>query len=475
VLHWLRNLSLPMPSQMGYWIIALAALLPLHIWCQSRVPGFPIYPAFAAFQFMAFGLPLLSNHPGVISHTPEAHFQAALLVASALCAGTAGWVLIGRRPSSPPPQCLQLDRTSGTRVFLFFVLLNTLLTFNTVIPWFNIPYNLVSVLRGIIGGVSTLALFTIGQYWGMGRLSKIYKITSAILFSLLFFVQISTLLLINALTVAALAIGGFILGSRKIPWVALTATIAVISFLHIGKAPIREAYWGVNRESMIRTLDDLGGMYSMWLDSSLHTLSLTTEEDNDPSGSALDRASLMHLLLFMKSMINNGLPHMHGTTYTLIPRLLIPRFLDPNKPWSQEGTTLLNIHFGLQSREESMVTTIGWGLLNEGFANFGFPGALGICFLIGLLHGTISRLSQGFPFLSYRSLAAILVLSTTFQTEYSMGVFVTVLFQSLAGFTLFSILLMRRQAIGEIVRFIAPAPRKTNRAVSLRTNPKPGN
>jgi hypothetical protein len=441
-------------SQLAYGLISIAALLPLYLWTKGYVYGIPIFPAFAGFQFMAFGMPLLSNHPGITSHSPDDHLAAGVIVASTLLAGTAGWLLAGNRRRAPVPFCRQLGQINSDRVLFASITLAILFEGNLVFNWVSIPGGLFSVLRGVIGGISTLAFFILGQHMGSKQLSlplKVGFITSVIA---MLFIQSATLLLINAISVAALAIGGFTLGSRRPPWVVIVVLVSVISFLHLGKGKVREAYWGENRESNLHSLVDTLGMFDFWIVASFEAMGEKREnrEENEKA-SAFQRASLMHLFLYQKSMLDNGHTYLHGDTYSIIPSLLVPRFIDPTKPWSLEGTTRLNVHFGLQTREETLVTTIGWGLFNEAYANYGFIGTVAMGFFAGAVAGWITFLSQGFPFLSFRSLTAILVLSTSFQTEHSLGVLITSLFQSFVGIIGFSLVFMKNLPTAEWIHF----------------------
>ncbi|NJK93042.1 MAG: hypothetical protein HC904_15225 [Blastochloris sp.] len=182
--------------------------------------------------------------------------------------------------------------------------------------------------------------------------------------------------------------------------------------------------------------------------------SLPGEEEQDQS-SLLERSSLMHLMLFMRDMNTRGHPHLNGETYTIIPSLLTPRAINPDKPWSHEGTYLLNIHYGLQTREETSTTTIGFGLINEAYGNFGLLGCLLIGVCSGTFFGWVSRWSWGMPVLSFRSLFAVLVLASSFQTEYSMGVFVTTIFQGTIALSAFSFFFMKQRPHGGILDWLS--------------------
>jgi hypothetical protein len=135
---------------------------------------------------------------------------------------------------------------------------------------------------------------------------------------------------------------------------------------------------------------------------------------------------------------------MDGETYAVIPILLVPRILYPNKPASHEGTYLLNIHYGFQTREATATTTIGWGLLNESYANFGYVGVGLLAVILGAYYAVVSRWAQRAPVLSFRSLFAIVVASYAFQTEIAAGVYVSALFQSICALLVVAALFMRQ-------------------------------
>ena len=91
--------------------------------------------------------------------------------------------------------------------------------------------------------------------------------------------------------------------------------------------------------------------------------------------------------------------------------------------------------------------TIGWGFLNEAYANFGFPGAIGVMLLLGLVLGLVERWSAGMPILSFRSLFAILLLSTLIGADATFAVFVAALAQGTVVLLAASAVLMRRRRL----------------------------
>ena len=108
---------------------------------------------------------------------------------------------------------------------------------------------------------------------------------------------------------------------------------------------------------------------------------------------------------------------------------------------------MLNIHYGLQTAEQTQRTTIGFGLLNESFANFGYIGIAGLAIVLACYYGVVGRFAGNAPILSLRSLFAVIVASYSFQSEFAAGVYVAALFQSTVALLLMAVFFMRTQAV----------------------------
>src|SRR5262245_14600840 len=98
----------------------------------------------------------------------------------------------------------------------------------------------------------------------------------------------------------------------------------------------------------------------------------------DHYSSSIERASLLPMLIRVQRLAPNDVPFREGEAYALLPGMLVPRFLEPDKIASQGSMNILNIRFGLQSVEEANKTAIGWGLIAEAYANFGYLGVIGV-------------------------------------------------------------------------------------------------
>jgi hypothetical protein len=148
-------------------------------------------------------------------------------------------------------------------------------------------------------------------------------------------------------------------------------------------------------------------------------------------------------------------PFLMGASYAVIPELLVPRFLNPDKPRSLQGQYILCVYYGLQTWATVKKTGIGFGLPAEAYANFGYFGLAGLAILEGLLHGWVTRASYGAPAMSLRSFIAFLFLGLAMNLECSMAVFVTSLLQGIFTLLVGTWVLMRTVPAED--RLAAPA------------------
>jgi hypothetical protein len=126
----------------------------------------------------------------------------------------------------------------------------------------------------------------------------------------------------------------------------------------------------------------------------------------------------------------------------------MPRFLSPNKAFSQAGLALLNIRYGLQTQEGIATTTLAWGVVTEAFANFGYLGVVGAALVIGLLTAFFTRWSTAQPPLSLPMLLSISALTSLTNLEADFGFLLTNLWQGLIAVLLIFLPLKLLSGIG---------------------------
>lgn len=428
-------------SAIGALFICIVAMVPTWLWITKVVGGLPLFPLYAGTHIYAFALPLLYEHPIVVSFPPDAQLIAALSVSGYLLIATLIWFFVGRGHVSAIQRCLVLTRTGAEFFFIASLVIGAIYNIANAGGWLPLPPELNSAVRAILLALEALSAFALSFRSGSRGLSLEKGVAFRIALVSLIVSTLPGLLLINAISICAVSGFGYTLGARRFPWRIGLLALAIVAFLHAGKGTMREIYWKEDQDPAIQ-LWNYPSFIAQWMAVSW-TNTFGGDTESEEHQSLMERASLMQLLLYVQTMTPDEVPYLDGATYAVIPSLIIPRFLSPNKPASHEGTYLLNIHYGFQTREDTARTTIGFGLLNEACANFGFAGMGGLAVLIGAFYATVAKWARGTPVLSFRSLFAAIVASYSFQSEFASGVYLAALFQSTVALCGLAVLFMR--------------------------------
>jgi len=419
-------------TAIGALLIGIACMYPMYLWCAGKVKGMPVYPFFSLTYLWTFALPLLSENPNVLKYPPSAHLYAALSTVLFLASGTAIWLQFVKNPK-PPDTSFRALQTDKAENFFFWVLAAAdLLNMYLLGGWFNISAGLLALIRGVILGLSFLGIFVLAYRAGAGHLTKLKERILFGLLSLFIITSAANLVLKTALTVFLLSIVAYVVGGRKVPVLPLVLGLICLLPLHYGKHQMRAKYWG----GPIHYVQpwDYPAWFQEWSDYAFKYFTYKpTRYDPPPEKkeSFVERSSVIHMLMMAQEKIPEHYTFMNGATYAIIPQLLLPRFLNSNKIRSHEGTHMLNIHVERQTYQDTIKTTIAWGLLPEAYANFGLFGCAGVGAVLGAFYGYVTCLGIGVPTFSVRALFGILVLSLALaSTEWTAGVYVATLYQS---------------------------------------------
>jgi hypothetical protein len=423
-------------------VIATVSLIPAFLWASGFVPGLPVLPVHVLTLLWTYALPLTTGHPGVAFYGTEDYLIATACVTLYAAVATSAWALIATRRSAPRQRWYVIPEGGGF-VFLvasiLFAGIFVLLALAQVLP---IDPGLFSVIRASILALSTIAMFVLSVRMARDELGPWQKTLFLVATAFYIVMQIATIFLVGAIIGAATALIGYTIGKGRVPWATILATLLLFGFLHNGKSEMRDRYWSSDAQPI--ALHELPVFFGQWIAAGARAMRGSEEEFQ--SQTIFERVSLMHLLLFAQRNSPDVIPFLQGDTYVVVPRMLIPRIFDPEKPHSHLGTAILNVHYGIQSEEDTERTTVGWGLLNEGFANFGIAGVAAISALIGVLFGLIGRLTALAPVMSLENMIGVTFAVIALQSEFTMGVFATVTLQSLAVLLIMAPVLRQRFA-----------------------------
>jgi hypothetical protein len=428
-------------------ILGFFALLPAWLWSSGRVPGLPIFPLYAATYLATHVLQFLLAEPRLRDYPAEAILRAALTASGFLLVGTIVWSFWARRPRRLPSACLTLEGNHGTSVLLLVLFLGMLYTAFDHAAWLSaFPVGMVTAARSIFRGPVGFATFVLALRLGKGLL----KPTQCRLFFALFLayclVEASSTFLVGVVLACLMLVLGLTLGRNRLPWATITTTLVIIGTLHVGKAELRSRYWAEGRQGNTLTPQHYPAFYADWVRSSLQQMALNKQEEGTQQ-SILSRANTAYLLLQAQQMTPKEVPFFEGATYAIIPSALVPRLFNAEKASPHDSTSLLNVHYGNQTLEETEATAIGWGLLNEAYANFGYPGCFVVAVLVASFFGLVTWWCKGMPADSVASLVGIYTLGFALQTEMTAAIFITAYVQGLVGLLLMAWLFSKRVQI----------------------------
>jgi len=438
----------------AYLCIALPAILPLLLWLHAGAQAMPILPVISGLFFVYYAIPLLRNQ--ATAYDSDELIQAGAAVAAFLVAASmASWPFQrgGRARLSLFNQSHVTDPQLAPIVFIGLCggIVFHLAVVTGSLDWLGSSIGLV---RSIVLTLSSISCYLLGHSRASGLLvgpAWAFALGGLLLLILL---ALSNLFLVGGLMYCLAAFLGYVITARRFPWLSLGTAFAVLAILHAGKFEVRNTYWAHDvSEGQEISVGRIPSMMVDWFVAGMDALWSGGAESD-----VLERASLLHMLVLVQRTTPDFIPYLEGETYALLPSMLVPRFLGPEKTMSQAGLHLLSIRYGLQTVEATARTTIGWGLVSEAYANFGYWAVIVVGALFGAICGALMRLSVGAPPSSLPMFITIAATLLLLNVEADLSYLLTTLAQTLAAILIVTALpyLLRRRR-GAIVP-LAPAP-----------------
>jgi hypothetical protein len=414
-------------SNVGAALITIAALLPSYLWCSGQAQGMPIFPFFALTYTWTFALPLVAEHPVVITYSPESRLFASLTVSGFLCLGTWVWFQLVKSEVPAPRFYRTLSEKKGDTFFLSILAISDLFYISSIGGWLFLDGALFSTIRNAILGLAALASFILAYRLGANELSKQKSVLFLGLLITYMIISSMGLLLIGAASTFLVSLLAFIIGRKKVPFLGIMLMLVCFSLLHYGKGEMRAKYWAIGTPAMQPW--DYPAWFSEWGGYGLASFH-TQEESGEKKVSFVERSSVIQMLLITQDKSPKSIPFMYGETYAILPQVIVPRIFNASKIRTTEGTHMISVHYKLQTYEQTLTTSISWGLLPEAYANFGLAGCAGLAIVLGWGYGKVCRWSINAPILSAQSLFSILMITFALQTEWTASVYVAALYQS---------------------------------------------
>lgn len=438
-----RLLSIHPLSILSALMLVGVSFYPIFRWARDSDGTLPIFPLFALTLAPAYGLQVLARHPVVMEYPPTSHFAASLKLSAFLLVAIAAWLAVTRRPTRPERRLHILPWDRLVWLSLAAVAIGAAFEVVVRLGLVALPQQASSAIRFTASNVALFGCFYGAYVWGRRGFGA-----PAILFFLACLGVIAALLaadfvIASIVLYVIVGLAGFGIARGRIPLLFLVGLLIALSILHAGKSDVRVRYArsAAHIEEVPKRMRDWG---ELGLRATREKLEGGEHLAPRRRTDLLQRVSLMHLFLLAQDRMPDQLPRLNGATYRLVPRILVPRLLMPNKPRAHDGTHLMGVHFGLITWEGTRTTTIGWGLPNEAYVNFGLVGLLALGVLLGAGLGQVERLVRGYPVNSLRFILAIVVLRTMINTEMSSGVFASTLLQGTVATLAVSMVVMRK-------------------------------
>lgn len=444
---------------LAFTSLSASSLAVIALWRKSG-QGLPFLALMVGQNLVLYGLPIVAGNEELAKYSLDQLSAAGWEVACFNLSLLAGWSVGMRifRPGSSLCYALLGLETASNRLTRLGVTLLTLSTAYVLASAAGLLTALFAILPAgsaplFFAGVSAMGasgLFLTGMMVGRGQATRTQRLAFWVMLAVQSFVTAGGFLLSASVVTVSASIVGLFWGSGRMPWRLVITFAVVFSFLNLGKFTMRDRYWSMHdpEEAVAITLADMPRTYSEWITASSDILlGNATGEAGDPFAEfddagtdAPEGQSLLHrvnnlsnLLYVIDAIDARGFQPLGGATYTLIPPLLLPRFLWPNKPRTHQGQIMLNVHFGRQDLHSTYRTYVAWGLLPEAYGNFGaLKGAMILGLFLGFVSAWIELATLRKMVLSLEGfLAFTTFLILTNAYEMVASVFVTALFQAL--------------------------------------------
>jgi hypothetical protein len=448
-------LSLFAQDSIAYLCVTVPVLMPTFLWVNYGAFGIPVLPVVAALYYLYYALPLIVGSTLEIYKTSElvwATLSVGLfLTAAALAALPFLGAMRPKAGPAPARRAARYARSIKERSLRNIVLLDDLyrliflglavgLAFNAAIAAGQLGFlgSFSGVVRACVFPLTYVACYLTGYARGRGLLrGQRWLLACGGVLAVTAFSMSSLFLVGGVMNIAAVMLG-YVLGTKRLPWATIALVFVVLSILNAGKGDVRDIYWERDSQTVRNaSLTQIPGMMTDWFVAGLSNIGSTARRGNP---TLLERTSLLHMVLAVQEATPRVIPYLEGETYAMLPAMLVPRFLQPDKIESQAVLNLLSVRYGRETVEDTTKTTIGWGMVAEAYANFGDFGVVVVGALFGALCGFLMRLSATAGPTSIAMLTAIASTLTLCNVESDFSYTMVTLFQTVAGVCIFAAL-----------------------------------
>lgn len=449
------------PGTLCFGWLSIGSLLVLTVWRHGGV-GLPVIPLLAVENLLVYGVPIAVSNPVVMSYGEADLIDAGIEIFVFSAALTAAWRFGMAAFGFSSPRCFALQGFNDEKMVklsrlgfrlavaaTIYSLLASLQLLSVVLDL--LPTGSNSVITAVMSGVIACGFFLSAMMLGRGAMGTWQRACFWVMLWLNAYIAAGGFLLSTTTTLFFSVIIGLFWSTGRVPWRFVTAVALILSFLNLGKFEMRQRHWRIaDEEAFVETnFQNMPAAYQEWIAASFDVLvgaeNNTYQGFNDTTAfrelgptkksgqNVLDRVNnLQNILFVIEAMNRANIAPLDGATYRIIPPLLLPRIIWPDKPRSHEGQVMLNVHFGRQDLNSTFQTYIAWGLQAEAYGNFGpIWGNIALGLVLGLLFAWVEKYVAHKLLLSMEGfLSFVLFLGMANSFEMVSSVLVTSLFQA---------------------------------------------
>ncbi|MFI5335194.1 MAG: hypothetical protein ACHQ5A_00280 [Opitutales bacterium] len=411
--------------------ICTAGLLPVLLWLRRQDPSYPLPEVLQLTLIPFYAVPLLSEHEAVARYPEDVIGTAAFLVLVFQISCHLGSLLANRtfhQPRLTPLWSDELVSDDNLRFSIYTLMAATgwlfFISFTDIVP-----RELMGTLRAVFFGIGTLSTFVLARLWGSGHLTRSQKAIFVVNVVLQILLASLGLLLVTGIIIFLLTLVGYFSSARRIPWVVCALALPIFAILHNGKYQMREIHWGEYSQRV--GILEVPRYYAEWVGYGLQGSGDREKQGRTGTNSNLfQRASLTQIVCYAVETVPDRTPYFDGATYSYVLPQILPRFLWPDKPSPNDSVKMLSIRLGLLTADEADNTSIGFGLITESYVNFGIYGTAALGLVFGWALRRIALGTAACNTLSVGGIFRILCLAWCLNTETTLAVWLSSLYQA---------------------------------------------
>jgi hypothetical protein len=413
------------------------AVAPILLWLKDQDHLFPLFPIFALAALPTEAMPFLGGHEGLDAYAEDVILFTGWCACLHLGGAWIGYHITRARSRRGAIWRDEIINFQSVRLLILGYVLCIFYGFLTEF-YIAVPSGWEGILRAAFTGVMMVTCYILARFWSLGQLSRQQKSIIIAMMCVQFIQETATLFLVGAASGVALFLLGYCSTGKRIPWLTVAVICAIFGVFHNGKSAMRERYWTEQVGAHVN-VTALPAFYTEWLTASFEE---SKEQSNKSASLKLfERASIIHMLALVIDRTPDRQPYLAGKSYEDLPAQFVPRLFWPEKPRGHVSTYLLGVYYGLQTEEGTQSTTIGFGMLAESYANFGWFGCLALGLVFGCSLKLITVWTRYSPLLSVPGVLLIVLTRWMLETGQTLSVWTSSLFQACVciGFLAFTL------------------------------------